>query len=111
MLRGLIVAGLLSPAAFAQSNLFRMQWHGPQLTAADYDQLYASVAKLNASATPGQVETWQNAQSKASGTSTLAAVQGSCHTIRHHVVSPRMPQGYDATLTWCRAPDGRWKVK
>ena len=107
---------LLSAAAQGQVNPFRGSG-SRGLSPEDNQLLFESVARLNAiePSKAGQSESWNNPQTKNSGTSTILRVFRSggmaCHLVRHNiVVAGRLP-GRDYRLTWCRTPAGDWKIK
>ena len=105
---------LLPAAAQAQINPFR---GGPGLSPEDNRLLFDSIARLNAAepAKAGRSETWSNPQTNTSGTSTILRVFHSrgmaCHLVRNHIVAAGQPPGRDYRLTWCRTPNGEWKIK
>jgi len=107
---------LLPAAAEGQVNPFRGSG-GRGLSPEDNRLLFESVARLNA-AEPiqiGRSETWSNPQTNSSGTSTIVRVFHSngmaCHLVRHHIVVSGRPPGHDYRLTWCRNPNGEWKIR
>jgi surface antigen len=106
---------LLTATAQAQVNPFRGSRQA--LSPEDNRLLFESVARLNAAEPTkiGQSEAWSNPQTNSSGTSTVLRVfhSGSqaCHLVRHHIVAAGRSPGRDYRLTWCRTPDGEWKIK
>jgi surface antigen len=90
---------------------------GRGLSSEDNQLLFASIARLNA-AEPSKVgssESWNNPQTKSSGTSTILRVFSSggmvCHLVRHQIVVDGQAPGHNYRLTWCRTPTGDWKIK
>jgi surface antigen len=63
----------------------------------------------------GSSESWNNPQTKSSGTSTILRLFNSggmvCHLIRHHIVVDGRAPEHNYRLTWCRTPTGEWKIK
>jgi surface antigen len=107
---------VLASSARAQVMPFRGNF-GAGLSPEDNQLLFESIARLNA-AEPSKVgssESWDNPQTKNSGTSTVLKVFHSggmaCHLVRHHIVIHGRAPGQDYRLTWCRAPTGEWKIK
>lgn len=108
---------LLPAAAQAQVNPFRSNRLGPALSPEDNRLLLESIERLNA-AEPAQVgrsEGWRNPQTHSFGTSTVQRVFRSggmtCHLVRHHIVAAGKQPGQDYRLTWCRTPEGAWKIR
>ena len=106
---------LLPAAAPAQVIPFQGNF-GQGLSPQDNQMMFDSVARLNA-AEPGKVgrsDSWNNPQTKSSGTSTIVRVFRSggmpCHVVRHHIVAGR-PPARNYQLTWCRTSSGEWKIK
>jgi surface antigen len=107
---------LLSGAAQAQVIPFGGNF-GPGLSPEDNRLMVESIARLNA-AEPSRVglsESWNNPQTRTSGTSTILRVFHSrgmaCHQVRHQIVAVGQARPRDYRLTWCRTPDGEWKIK
>ena len=107
---------LLSTAAQAQVIPFGGNF-GPGLSPEDNRLMVESIARLNA-AEPSRVglsESWDNPQTRTSGTSTILRVFHSggmaCHLVRHRIVAAGRARARDYRLTWCRTPDGEWKIK
>ena len=107
---------LLSAAAQAQVIPFGGNF-GPGLSPEDNRLMVESIARLNA-AEPSRVglsESWNNPQTRTSGTSTILRVFHSrgmaCHQVRHQIVAVGQARPRDYRLTWCRTPDGEWKIK
>jgi surface antigen len=118
--RGLVAALaaclLLSTAAQAQVIPFGGNF-GPGLSPEDNRLMVESIARLNA-AKPSRVglsESWNNPQTRTSGSSTILRVfhsQGmACHQVRHQIVAAGQSRPRDYRLTWCHTPDGEWKIK
>ena len=105
---------VLPATAQAQINPFR---GGPGLSPEDNRLLFDSIARLNAAepAKAGRSEAWSNPQTNTSGNSTILRVFRShgmaCHLVRNHIVVAGQPPGRDYRLTWCRTPNGEWKIK
>jgi hypothetical protein len=115
-----LVAVLLLAAplpALAQVGTFWSSRNGPQLSGADFDQMFASITRLNAESSIriGASEDWSNPSTGSHGTSTVTSIFTSdglpCHGLHHEIAAQgRMPpRPYD--LTWCRTSDGTWKIK
>jgi surface antigen len=107
---------LLSAAAQGQVIPFGGNF-GPGLSPEDNRLMVESIARLNA-AEPSRVglsESWNNPQTRTSGTSTILRVFHSrgmaCHQVRHQIVAVGQARPRDYRLTWCRTPDGEWKIK
>jgi len=112
-----LVLAVAIPAT-AQINPFRSSSkYGPQLSDEDLNRLFASVAQLNAenSIKVGASQGWNNPATGSHGTSVVTRIFDSaglpCHLLHHEISAQgRIPPGqYD--FTWCRAPDGAWKIK
>ena len=106
----------LSGTAQAQIMPFG-RYFGRGLSSEDNRLLFDSVARLNA-AEPSKVgssESWDNPQTKSSGTSTILRVFKSggmvCHLVRHHIVVDGRGPGHNYRFTWCLTPSGEWKIK
>ena len=107
---------LLSAVARAQVIPFGGNF-GPGLSPEDNRMLVESIARLNA-AEPSRVglsESWDNPQTRTSGTSTILREFHSrgmaCHLVRHQIVAAGQARPRDYRLTWCRTPAGEWKIK
>ena len=105
------------PTAAAQAQVIPFSGNfGQGLAPSDNQMLFESVARLNAvePSKVGQSDSWNNPETKSSGTSTILKVFHSggmaCHLVRHHIVAGRPPPR-DYRLTWCRTPTGEWKIK
>ena len=78
--------------------------------------IFERVARLNAiePSKVGQSDSWNNPETKSSGTSTILRVFRSggmaFHLVRHQIVVGRPPTR-DYRLTWCRTSTGEWKIK
>jgi hypothetical protein len=111
----LAVCVLLHGAAQAQVIPFSGNF-GQGLSPSDHQKLFESVARLNAAepSKVGQSDSWNNPETKSSGTSTILRVFHSrgmaCHLVRHQIVAGRPPPR-DYRLTWCRTSTGEWKIK
>ena len=90
---------------------------GRGLSPSDNQMVFESVARLNATepSKVGQSDSWNNPETRSSGSSTILRVFRSggmaCHLVRHHIVVPGQPLARDYRLTWCRTPSGQWKIK
>jgi surface antigen len=114
-----IVLGLVlvTVPAMAQINPFRNNRTGVSLSSTDFDLLGASINKLNKDPklAVGAEDQWSNPATGSHGTSKVTRIYASghmpCHVMHHEVsVQGQTPaRGYD--LTWCRAPNGQWKVR
>src|SRR5215468_10563730 len=107
----LVTCLLLSTVAQAQVIPFGGNF-GPGLSPEDNRLMVESIARLNA-AEPSKVglsESWENPQTRTSGTSTILRVFHSggmaCHLVRHRIVAAGRARARDYRLTWCRTPDG-----
>jgi surface antigen len=111
----LAVCVLLPAAAQAQVIPFAGNF-GQGLAPSDNQKIFESVARLNAiePSKVGQSDSWNNLETKSSGTSTILRVFRSggmaCHLVRHKIVAGRPPTR-DYHLTWCRTSTGEWKIK
>jgi surface antigen len=111
-----LAACLLLSTAQAQVIPFGGNF-GPGLSPEDNRLMVESIARLNA-AEPSRVglsESWNNPQTRTSGTSTILRVFHSrgmaCHLVRHQIAAAGQGRPRDYRLTWCRTPDGEWKIK
>lgn len=111
-----LAACLLLSTAHAQVIPFGGNF-GPGLSPEDNRLMVESIARLNA-AEPSRVglsESWNNPQTRTSGSSTILRVFHShgmaCHQVRHQIVAVGQARPRDYRLTWCRTPDGEWKIK
>jgi surface antigen len=107
---------LLSAAVQAQVISFGGDF-GPGLSPEDNRLMVESIARLNA-AEPSRVglsESWNNTQTRTSGSSTILRVFHSrgmaCHQLRHQIVAAGQSRPRDYRLTWCRTATGEWKIK
>jgi len=118
--RGLAAAlaacGLLSASAPAQVIPFGGNF-GPGLSPEDNRLMVDSIARLNAiePSRVGLSESWNNPQTRTSGSSRILRIFHSggmaCHLVRHQIVAAGQGRPRDYRLTWCRTPDGEWKIK
>jgi hypothetical protein len=102
-------------SASGQAQVIPFGGNGPGLSPEDNQMLVESIARLNA-AEPSRVglsESWNNPQTRTSGTSTILRVFHSrgmvCHLVRHQIVAAGRARPRDYRLTWC--PTGEWKIK
>jgi hypothetical protein len=117
LLPTILCFGLMASQAYAQINPFRSNRTGPTLSATDLDLLGDSISKLNT--TPqlqvGAKDDWSNPATGSQGTNEVTKIFTAgklpCHAMHHDVSAEgRTPvRTYD--LTWCRASDGKWKIK
>ncbi len=110
-----IAVSMLPCASLAQSNIFRLDRAGPQLNPSDYDEMLASIDRLNrGEPTMGRTENWSDPKTGASGTSTLIGLRSigpsTCHMLKHHIATRKNPEGFNYRLTWCPTPGGAWKI-
>ncbi len=103
--------------ATAQINPFRSNRTGPRLSDQDSTLLFQSISKLN-NMTPlhaGESNQWSNPATSSSGTNAVEQLLTSngmpCHRLRHHIVAQGRQPGRTYILTWCRTPQGEWKIK
>jgi hypothetical protein len=114
----LLIAACLSGPALAQINPFR----GSRGTPLNADDLAALTNATNLlldrpQLTAGDVESWSNPQSGASGTVTAGDTaqrrhQGTnlaCRIVRYQITVPGTRPERGATLTWCKTTDG-WRI-
>jgi surface antigen len=112
----LVLVASADPAG-AQINPFRSDRQGAKLSSTDLDLLGASINSLNRNpkVEVGTKEEWANPATGSHGSSEVTRVfsdaKRPCHSMHHDVFAEgRTPsRGYD--LTWCRASDGKWKIK
>jgi surface antigen len=111
------LAACLMLSASGQAQVIPFGGNGPGLSPEDNQMLVESIARLNA-AEPSRVglsESWNNPQTRTSGTSTILRVFHSrgmvCHLVRHQIVAAGRARPRDYRLTWCRTPTGEWKIK
>jgi surface antigen len=112
-----LLAGLL-PTAAAQAQVNPFRGSGSRgLSPKDNQLLFDSINRLNQAqpAEVGRAETWSDPRTHSSGTSTIIRVFRSggmaCHLVRHHIVAAGRQPGQNYRLTWCRTPNGEWKIK
>ncbi len=106
-----------SGPANAQINPFRSDRTGPTLTKTDLNLLGKSIDRLNR--TPkldvGAEDQWSNSATGNHGSSSVTKIFSDgdrpCHAMHHEIYArgDTPPRSYD--LTWCRADDGKWKIK
>jgi hypothetical protein len=110
-----ILLALATPAR-AQFNPFHGARNPPPLTNDDFRMLDDSAAKLNMDpqAHTGQIETWNNLASGASGSITIERIFRSqamtCHALRYVISARARPGTKTYNVTWCRIPAGDWKI-
>lgn len=110
-----LVVGLAPAIAVAQINPFRGRG-AASLTNADMQMLIDASNRLLArpSLKTGISESWKNDQTGASGS---VAVKGTshrrgllCHALGYQAHSGAGLSPRNTTLTWCKVPDGSWKI-
>lgn len=110
-----LIVGLAPGIAVAQINPFRGRG-ADRLTNADMQMLMSASDRLLArpSLRTGTSESWKNDQTGASGS---VAVKGTshrhgllCHALGYRARSGAGLSPRDNTLTWCKTPDGEWKI-
>jgi len=114
----MLAACVLLFAAPAQAQVIPFGGNfGPGLSPEDNRLMVESIARLNA-AEPSHVglsESWSNPQSRTSGSATILRIFHSggmaCHLVRHHIAVAGRARDRDYRLTWCRTPEGEWKIK
>lgn len=111
---GLAAMGCVSSAT-AQINPF-MNSNAKGLDADDMSMLFAATKRINdvSPANPGQIETWANPESNASGSVTmirqLTRSGMTCNSVRYSikVIDRKKPGQYNAV--WCHTLEGPWKI-
>lgn len=87
------------------------------LTQQDTTLLSGSIARLNRQRDlkVGATDTWSNAATGSRGENVVTKIfhEGgtTCHELRHQIVVKGHEPARSYTLTWCRVPDGDWKIK
>lgn len=110
-------ASVPNHTAHAQINPFGSQLNRNGLSDDDFALLSQSGAKLNAlpSVAVGQSESWNNPKTTSSGTTTVTRIWQfeamPCHDLRYAFLASGQPPQRVYDLTWCRTPDGAWKIK
>jgi len=105
------------PPAVGQINPFRSGRSQSRLTAEDLALLDASIDQLNTDPhlSVGAQKDWSNPATGSHGQSVVTRIfpdrQRPCHQMRHEAYPLGGTQVRTYILTWCRAPDGQWKVK
>ena len=103
--------------ATAQINPFRSNRQGPKLSGDDQTLLFESISKLNTTHPlhAGESNAWSNPKTDSSGTNAVEQILTEngmpCHRLRHHIVAQGREPGRTFVLTWCRTPQGEWKIK
>jgi surface antigen len=103
--------------AEAQINPFRSNRSEGMLSATDLDLLGGSINRLNRDPKleVGAKSEWSNPATGSHGSSEVTRVfnegKRPCHAMHHEIFAQgrTSSRGYD--ITWCRAPDGQWKIK
>jgi hypothetical protein len=116
---GIIVLSMIAMAlpAMGQINPFRNNRAATPLSATDFDLLGDSIGTLNKDPklAVGTAEKWDNPATGSHGTSTVTKIfrigHMPCHAMHHEVFAQGRTPGRTYDLTWCRAPNGQWKVK
>jgi surface antigen len=107
--------GLLAAPVLAQINPFKDR--NAKLSATDLELFDASVDRLNheANLAAGAKSEWSNPATASHGLSTVRKVffdgKYSCHLLGHEIYAEGRETARTYDLTWCRAPDGKWKIK
>ncbi len=110
-----ILLALATPAR-AQFNPFYGARTAPRLTNDDFRMLDDSATKLNADpqAHTGELETWSNPASGASGSVTIERIFRSramtCHALRYIISARARSEPRTYNVTWCQIPAGDWKI-
>jgi surface antigen len=110
-----LILGLAPGLASAQVNPFKGRG-ADRLNSDDVRMLMDASNRLLAepSPSPGASESWNNTRSGASGTVRLENSTQlrdlPCRVLLYHGKSGAGVSPRDATLTWCRVPDGRWMI-
>lgn len=112
---GMIAATGFVSSATAQINPF-LSSNARGLDADDMNMLFAATKRINdvSPARPGQVESWTNPESNASGTVTmmrkLTRSGMTCNSLQYSikVIDRNKPGKYDAV--WCHTLEGPWKI-
>jgi hypothetical protein len=116
LVAALCLISMTVPAS-AQINPFRSNRSGGVLSATDLDLLGGSIERLNRNPKleAGAKDEWSNPATGSHGSTEVTRVfidnKRPCHAMHHEVFAQggATSRGYD--LTWCRAPDGKWKIK
>jgi len=114
----LAASGLVVSAVRADAQVGAFGWSPdePRLNNDDRKMLWDSMTSLNRLPSPpvGETKTWSNTASGNSGKVWVAGVSQDrgmpCHRL-HYTIDFRgepVPQNYE--FTWCRTPDGAWKI-
>ena len=118
--RKFVMAGLLgvlgfAPMAQAQVNPFRGSVN-PGLSAPDMAMLADAADRANRrpNPLPGHVEHFRNPATGTAGSVTLARLfhkSGmACHLLHYRFTTRHSPREASYNTTWCRTPDGAWKI-
>ena len=116
LLSALIFAATAVPAS-AQINPFRSNRNGPTLSGTDLDLMGASINHLNRTANlaVGAEDKWSNPATGSYGSSVVNRIFTSgklpCHALHHEIHAQGTATATPYDLTWCRAPNGQWKIK
>jgi surface antigen len=106
-----ISLSLALPAA-AQINPFRGT-NAPPMSKADLDQMFNATQRLN-ERNPlmvGNSEKWEGETSGTVHVERIFRAHGTdCHAMSYHLIRPVSPKSRTYKMTWCRAPDGKWKT-
>ncbi|HET6182709.1 MAG TPA: hypothetical protein VFA03_03835 [Acetobacteraceae bacterium] len=114
----LVLAGALVFAATpAMAQMFFAGRPVRGLSQQDADLLAESVQRLNdmPNLAVGAKDSWSDPRTRSGGENVVTAITEDsgtvCHKLRHEfTVRGRQPTRI-YNLTWCRQPDGQWKVK
>ena len=116
LLSAALAACLFLPAAVHAQVIPFIGNFGPGLAPSDNQMVFESAARLNAAepSKVGESDSWNNPQTRNSGSSTILRIFRSggmsCHLVRHRIIAGgRRPRDY--RLTWCRTSTEEWKIK
>jgi surface antigen len=107
---------LIAGPAGAQVGTFGWSPNEPRLTQDDKSMLWQSADALNEAPSPqsGESRTWSNPRSGNSGQVTLVRVFRSndmpCHALHYSIMIGAGPTPRIYDLSWCRTPEGQWKI-
>jgi hypothetical protein len=113
---GLVLAALPSVARVAPFG-YGTSPSDPRLSATDMNLLMESVSRLNSNpqSVVGSEEEWFNPATGSRGKSRISRILTNagrpCHEIHHELLPLGLTPPRIYNLTWCRVPDGAWKIK
>jgi hypothetical protein len=107
----------ITSAAVGQINPFKSGPSESRLTDKDLDLFEASVSQLNSDSrlAVGAQKDWANPVTGSHGRSVVTRIfsdgQYLCHEMSHEAYPLGRLPVKTYSLTWCRTPDGQWKIK